>query len=50
MPWWYFAHAQDDVSPHILRVLEDTFSLDAAHYKQNVTNDIKKNIPETAYY
>ena len=24
------AHAQDDVNPHILRMLEGTFSLDAA--------------------
>ena len=25
-----FAHVQDDVIPHILRILEGTFSLDAA--------------------
>ena len=28
---WHLAHAQDDVNPHILRMLEGTFSLDAAH-------------------
>ena len=27
---WYFARAQDDVNPHILRMLEGTFLLDAA--------------------
>ena len=26
-----FAHAQDDVNPHILRMFEGTFSLDSAH-------------------
>ena len=26
----YFAHVQDDVNPHILRMLERTFSLEAA--------------------
>ena len=25
------AHVQDDVNPHILRMLEDTFLLEAAH-------------------
>ena len=25
-----FAHVQDDVNPHILRMLEDTFSIDLA--------------------
>ena len=28
---WYFAHAQDDVNLHILRMLEGTFLLDAAY-------------------
>ena len=28
----YLAHAQDEVIPHILRMLEDTFSLNATHY------------------
>ena len=28
MPGWYVAHVQDDVNPHILRMLEGTFSLD----------------------
>ena len=31
MPWWDFAHVQDDVYPHILRMLEGTFSLNTAH-------------------
>ena len=26
MPGYYFAHAQDDLNPHILRMLEGTFS------------------------
>ena len=30
MPGWDLAHAQDDVIPYILRMLEDTFSLVAA--------------------
>ena len=29
-PGWYFVHAQDDLNPHILPMLEGTFSLDAA--------------------
>ena len=29
-PGWYFARAQDDLNVRILRMLEDTFSLDAA--------------------
>ena len=31
MPGWDFAHVEDDVNPHILRMLQDTFFLDAAH-------------------
>ena len=31
MPGRDFAHVQDDFNPHILRTLEDTFSLEAAH-------------------
>ena len=31
MPGWDFAHVQDDVNPNILRMLENTFSLDTAH-------------------
>ena len=31
MPGWDFAHVPDDVNPHILRMLEDTFSLGVAH-------------------
>ena len=31
MPSLDFAHVQDDVNPHILRMLEGSFSLDAAH-------------------
>ena len=27
-PRWYFAHAQDDLNVHTLRMLQDTFSLD----------------------
>ena len=30
MPGWDWAHAQDDVNPHILRMDEGTFSLDVA--------------------
>ena len=29
MPVWDFAHVQDDVNPHILRMLKCTVSLDA---------------------
>ena len=29
-PGWYFGHAQDDLNLHILRMFEDTFSLDSA--------------------
>ena len=29
MPRWDFAHVQDDVNPHLLHMLEGTFSLDA---------------------
>ena len=28
---WHFAHAQDDVNPHFLRMLEGTFSHDTVH-------------------
>ena len=31
MPWWDFAYVQDDVNPHILRMLGNTFSLGVAH-------------------
>ena len=32
MSEWDFAHVQDDVNPHLLRMFEGTFiSLDAAH-------------------
>ena len=31
MPGWDFAHVQDDVNPHIMHMLEGTFSFDAAH-------------------
>ena len=32
MPGWSFAHVQDDVNLHILRMLKGTlFSFDAAH-------------------
>ena len=31
MPGRDFAHVQDDANPHILRMLEGTTSLDAAH-------------------
>ena len=27
-PGWYYAHVQDDLNLHILRMLEATFSLD----------------------
>ena len=30
MPGQDFSHVQDDVNPHLLRMLEGTFSLDAA--------------------
>ena len=30
-PGWYFAHAQDDLKPRILRSFEGTFSLDGAN-------------------
>ena len=30
IPGWDFAHVRVDVIPHILRMLEGTFSLDAA--------------------
>ena len=30
-PGWYFAHALNDVNPYIMRMLEDSFSLDAVH-------------------
>ena len=33
MPGWDFAHVHDDVNPHILRMLEGTFSLNAAHLR-----------------
>ena len=29
---WYFAHAQDDVKPHILHMFEGTFSLATARF------------------
>ena len=28
--WWFFAHAHDNVNPHILRKLENTFLIDVA--------------------
>ena len=31
MPGWDFAHVQGDVNPYIMRMLEGTFSIDAAH-------------------
>ena len=32
----YFVYAQDDLNLHILRMFEDTFSLDVAHcYEQH---------------
>ena len=31
MPGWDFAHVQDDANPHIVHMLEGTFSLDEAH-------------------
>ena len=30
-PGWDFAHVQDGVNPHILRMFEDTFSHDVAN-------------------
>ena len=30
MPEWDLAHVEDDVNSHILRMLDDTFSLDVA--------------------
>ena len=30
MPGCYFAHVQDDVTPHILHMLEGTFSFNTA--------------------
>ena len=30
MPGWDFKQVQGDVNPHILRMLEDSFPLDAA--------------------
>ena len=34
MPDWAFAHVQDDVNPHILRMLESIFLLDATNMKE----------------
>ena len=34
MTGWVFAHAQDDVNPHILRILGSTFSLDTANMQK----------------
>ena len=34
-----FAHVQDDVKPHILRMLEGTFSFNTAH----IRSDIEEN-------
>ena len=31
MSGWDFTHVQDDVNPHILRILECIFPLDTAH-------------------
>ena len=31
MPGWDFVDEQDDVNPHILRMLEGTFSIDKSH-------------------
>ena len=31
MPGYDFAHVQDDMNPHILRMFDGTFSLDTAH-------------------
>ena len=33
MPGWDFAHVHDDLNPHIVRMLEGTFSLDAAQFE-----------------
>ena len=35
MPGWYFAHMQDDLNLHILRMCEGTFSLKAADILQS---------------
>ena len=35
-PSWDLAHVQDDVNPHILRMLEGTFSLGVVHNIQSV--------------
>ena len=40
MPSWDFARVQNDVNPHILRMLEGTFSLDASPTNTTVTGII----------
>ena len=34
MAGWDFAHVQNDVNPHIVRMLEGMFSLDAARIRE----------------
>ena len=33
MPGWDFAHEQNDVNPHVLRMLEDIFAWRGPHNK-----------------
>ena len=59
MSRWYFAYALDDVNPHILGILEGTFSLGVAHIihvarkpAKLQTNSRKKNltvVPDTSF-
>ena len=38
MSGFYFEHAQDDINPHISRMLDGTFSHDAVAMKTNKTH------------
>ena len=38
MPGWDFEYVQDDMNPHIWRMLEDTFSLVTAHIWTALSN------------
>ena len=39
MPRWDFAHVQDNVNPHILRMLEGTFLFDATQLILDITGE-----------
>ena len=45
MPGWDLAHAQDDVYPHVLRMLEGTCSINAAvRYTYKTVNDTRLQV------